>query len=79
MRSYEEASPKAKLRGGSAALTAAPWRAILRDQRDDMVYCLRGLPPTVKLDRDLRLATWGPAIALAFPAAGLLCTLACLL
>lgn len=74
--SYEEASPKAKLRGGSAAGPAAPWRAILRDQQDELVYCLRGLPPTVQLDRDLRLATWGPAIALAFPAAGVLRSLA---
>lgn len=64
--SYEEASPKIKQRGASAS-AISPWRAILRDQQDELVYCLRGMPPRLHLDAHLRLACWGPAIAVRFP------------
>ncbi|KAI3429602.1 hypothetical protein D9Q98_005688 [Chlorella vulgaris] len=69
--SYEEASPKIKQRlsrCGSAA-PSAPWRAILRDSADDMLYCLRGLPIQIQLDSRLHLATWGASVAIAFATA----------
>ena len=70
-RSYEEASPKAKQRGSAAAARAAlaPWRVILRDAADDMLFCLRGLPHHAQLDEQLRLACWGASVAVAFPTA----------
>ena len=70
--SYEEASPRAKRAAACATPppASAPWRVILRDQSDDMVFCMRGLPLHLRLDQQLRLMTWGPSVAVAFPTAG---------
>ena len=57
-------------RGCTPPPATAPWRVILRDQSDDMVFCMRGLPLHLRLDQQLRLMTWGPSVAVAFPTAG---------
>lgn len=45
--SYEEASPKVKQRVSAARAAAAPWRAIMRDENDEMIFSMRGLPEQV--------------------------------
>lgn len=67
--SYEEASPKMKRRVEAAGTPAAPWRVALRDARDDLVFSLRGLPQSVQVDEEARLAVWGSQVAIAFPSA----------
>lgn len=47
--SYEEASPKVKQRLSAARTAAAPWRAIMRDENDEMIFSMRGLPEKVGL------------------------------
>ncbi len=59
--SYEEASPRVKQRASAARAAAAPWRAIMRDQNDDMIFSMRGLPEQVGMPCCLLL----PAAALA--------------
>ncbi|KAL4449494.1 hypothetical protein ABPG77_007138 [Micractinium sp. CCAP 211/92] len=68
--SYEEASPKMKRRVEAVGSPAAPWRAALRDAQDDLVFNLRGLPQSLQVDEEARLAVWGTQVAIAFPSAG---------
>jgi hypothetical protein len=65
--SYEEASPKLKQRVSAARAAAAPWRAIMRDENDEMIFSVRGLPEQVAFDEELQLAAWGPDLTVAFP------------
>lgn len=67
--SYEEASPKVKQRVSAARVAAAPWRAIMRDENDEMIFSMRGLPEQVVVDEELQLAAWGPDLTVAFPTA----------
>lgn len=65
--SYEEASPKMRHRMPAHQQALAPWRAILRDSQDDMIFCTRGLPLQACVDEQLRLAAWSQTVAIAFP------------
>lgn len=38
-----------KQRVSAARAAAAPWRAIMRDQNDDMIFSMRGLPEQVRI------------------------------
>lgn len=67
--SYEQASPKMKRRTATARTPVAPWRVSLRDARDDMLFCARGLPQRILVDEEARLAVWSPTVAVAFPSA----------
>ncbi|KAI7843078.1 hypothetical protein COHA_003249 [Chlorella ohadii] len=69
MALYEEASPRVKQRASAARAAAAPWRAIMRDENDDMIFSLRGLPEQMVVDEELQLAAWGPDLTVAFPTA----------